>query len=97
MPNDNSWLKRLIGEEQIGKLTAQLLSNDKFMFAVQALVTKSLAARETVERSIKSALGAMNLPTTEDVEKLRNKVEGLEAVLSSVEKKVDALLEKKAG
>ena len=39
-----------------------------------------------------SALAAMNLPSSADVESLRAKVDDLERLLTSVERKVDALL-----
>lgn len=93
MLTDNPWLKRFkdASEEQLGRLTAQLLSNDKFVAAIQVLVSRSLSARENVEKALRGTLSAMNLPTTEDLAALRTKVEGLETLLSSIERKVDAL------
>ena len=90
---DNPMMKRLVetGEERIGKLAQQLLSNDKFVSAIQTLVTRSLAAKGTLDKSLRSALAAMNLPSTSDLELLRGKVEDLERLLSSIESKVDAL------
>jgi polyhydroxyalkanoate synthesis regulator phasin len=84
------WLE--MGEERMGKLAQQLISNEKFVSAVQACVTKSLAAKETFDKSVRSALSAMNLPSTTDLEKLRTKVEALEQLLTSVEAKVDTLI-----
>jgi hypothetical protein len=55
-------------------------------------VSRSLAAKGTVDKSLRSALAAMNLPSSADVESLRAKVEELDRLLTSVEKKVDALL-----
>jgi len=103
MSTDNAWQKRLkdlkgladFGEEQLGKLSAQLLSNEKFVAAMQTLITRSLSAKETLERSARSALSAMNLPSTEDLQALRAKVDGLEVLLGSVEKKVDSLIQAK--
>jgi hypothetical protein len=90
---DNPMMKRLVetGEERIGKLAQQLLSNDKFVSAIQTLVTRSLAAKGTLDKSLRSAMAAMNLPSTADLELLRGKVEDLERLLSSIEGKVDAL------
>ena len=62
------------------------------LYVTQSLVSKSLAAKGTVDKSLRSALSAMNLPSSADVESLRAKVEDLERLLTSVEKKVDALL-----
>jgi hypothetical protein len=94
MLKDNPMVKRLVetGEERVGKLASTLLSNETFVATVQSLVSKSLAAKGTVDKSLRSALAAMNLPSSADVESLRAKVEDLERLLTSVEKKVDALL-----
>ena len=87
-------VKRLVetGEERVGKLASALLSNERFVSALQMLVSRSLAAKGTVDKSLRTALAAMNLPSSADVESLRSKVADLEVLLASVEKKVDALL-----
>lgn len=94
MLKDNPVVKKLVatGEERIGKLTQQVLSNEKFVGAVQAIVSRSLAAKGTLDKSLRTALGAMNLPSTADVESLRGKVQDLEKLLAQVEGKVDSLL-----
>jgi polyhydroxyalkanoate synthesis regulator phasin len=93
MLRDNPVMKRLVetGEERIGKLAQQLLSNEKFVATIQTLVTRSLAAKGTLDKNLRSALAAMNLPSTADLELLRGKVEDLERLLSSIEEKIDAL------
>jgi hypothetical protein len=93
---DNPMMKRLIetGEERVGKLAQQLLSNDKFVLAIQTLVSRTLAAKGTLDKSLRGALSAMNLPSTSDLDSLRNKVEDLESLLASVEKKLDVALSK---
>ena len=94
MLRDNPMVKKLVetGEERMGKLASTLLSNESFVAAVQSLVSKSLAAKGSVDKSLRSALAAMNLPSSADVESLRAKVDDLERLLTSVEKKLDALL-----
>lgn len=90
---NNPMVKRIVetGEERVGKLTQQLMSNEKFVAAVQSLVTRSLAAKGTLDSALRTALAAMNLPSTSDLEQLRAKVDDLERLLTSVESKVDAL------
>jgi polyhydroxyalkanoate synthesis regulator phasin len=94
MLRNNPMVKKLVetGEERVGKLASALLSNEKFVAAVQSLVSRSLAAKGSFDKSLRNALAAMNLPSSADVESLRAKVEDLERLLTSVEKKVDALL-----
>ena len=62
------------------------------MPAIQSIVSRSLAAKGTLDKSLRAALAAMNLPSTADLESLRRKVDDLEQLLSSVEAKMDALL-----
>jgi hypothetical protein len=90
---NNPMVKKIVetGEERVGKLTQQLMSNEKFVAAVQSLVTRSLAAKGTLDSALRTALAAMNLPSTTDLEQLRGKVDDLERLLTSVESKVDAL------
>ena len=93
MLKNNPMMKRLVetGEERIGKIAQQLLSNEKFVAAIQGLVSRSLAAKGTLDKSLRTALAAMNLPSTADLELLRGKVEDLERLLSTIEKKVDSI------
>jgi len=97
MLRDNPMVKKLVetGEERVGKLAQQLLSNESFVAMVQSLVSHSLSAKGTLDKSLRAALGAMNLPSSEDVESLRSKVEDLERLLASVETKLDSLVAKR--
>jgi len=94
MLKNNPVMKRLVesGEERVGKIAQQLLSNEKFVAAIQSIVSRSLAAKGTLDKSLRAALSAMNLPSTADLESLRRKVDDLEQLLSSVEAKMDALI-----
>ena len=93
MLKNNPVMKKLVetGEERVGKLAQQLLSNEKFVTAIQSIVSKSLSAKGTLDKSLRAALSAMNLPSSADMEALRSKVEELEGMLSSIEEKVDGL------
>ena len=97
MLKNNPVVKKLVetGEERAGKLAQQLMSNEKFVAAVQTLVSRSLAAKGTLDSALRGALSAMNLPSTGDLEQLRTKVDDLERLLTSVEGKVDTLVNNK--
>jgi polyhydroxyalkanoate synthesis regulator phasin len=97
MLKDNPVMKKLVatGEERIGKLVQQLMSNEKFVAGVQTLVSRALSAKGTMDKSIKTALSAMNLPSTGDLDTLREKIDDLEKVLSQLESKVDVLVDQK--
>jgi len=93
MLKNNPMYKKLVatGEERIGKIAQQLLSNEKFVTAIQSLISRTLQAKGTLDKSIRSALGAMNLPSTADLEIIREKIDDLERLLGQVEGKVDDL------
>ena len=97
MLKDNPVMKKLVetGEERLGKIAQQLLSNEKFVAMVQSLVSRSLAAKGTLDATLRTALSAMNLPSTADLELLRAKVDEMEKLLASVESKVDTLVNAK--
>jgi len=82
------------GEEAIGKLAQDLLENP--------LVSGALAAAiETRERAVRAqevAMGALNLPSASDLERLTRRLrgisqrlEGLEDGLDRLEQRIDAL------
>src|SRR5690606_18089273 len=93
MIKDNPVMKKWVakGEERVGQLAQQLLSNETFVSAVQSVAAKSGQAKGPVDAGLRSALGAMNLPSTADVEALKTKVEDLERMLASVESKLEQL------
>ena len=97
MLKDNPVMKKLVetGEQRVSKLVQQLMSNEKFVAGIQTMITRALAAKGTVDKSIKTALSAMNLPSTGDLDLLREKIEELEKMLGQVENKLDAIAEKK--
>ena len=79
-------LKRALslGEERVGKLVTQLLSSERVMHGVQTVVASALNAKSTLDRGVRTAMQAVNLPTTEDVEELRRKLSELEALLDGL-------------
>lgn len=82
------------GEEAIGKLAQDLLENPVVSGALSA-------AFETRERAMKAqevALGALNLPSASDLERLTRRLrsvsqrlEGIEDVLDRIERRVEQL------
>lgn len=91
MLKDNQVMKKLVatGEERVGKLVQQLMSNEKFVAGVQGMVTKALSAKGAVDKSLKAALAVMNLPASSDVERIREAVSALEGRVSELQAKVD--------
>src|ERR671934_502799 len=80
---NNPAVKRALaaGEERMGKVVTQLLSNDRVMQGVQSIFASAVSAKSTFDRGVRTAMQAVNLPTTEDVEELRSPLAELEALL----------------
>lgn len=82
------------GEETIGKLAQQLLENP----TVSGALSAALETRERAMRAQEVALGALNLPSASDLERLTRRLrsvsqrlEGVEDVLDRVERRVEEL------
>jgi hypothetical protein len=78
-----------VGEERVGRLVTQLLASERVMHGVQSVLSSALTAKSTFDRGVRTALGAVSLPTTEEVEDLRRKLAELEAMLDGIAAKVE--------
>ncbi len=88
----NPLLKKALaaGEERMGKVVTQLLSNERVMHGVQTVVASALNAKSTLDRGVRTAMQAVNLPTTDDVEELRRKLSEIEVLLDGLAARVSA-------
>jgi hypothetical protein len=77
-----------MGEERMGRLVTQLLSNERVMHGVQTVVSSALNAKSTFDRGVRSAMQAVNLPSTEDVDELRRKLAELESLVDGIASRV---------
>ena len=82
------------GEETIGKLAQDLLENPM----VARALTAAFETRERASRAQEVAMGALNLPSASDLERLTRRLrsvsqrlEGLEDGLDRVEQRIDEL------
>lgn len=79
------------GEAQVGRVANQLLSNEKFLLAIQNIVSRTLSAKGTLDKSLRGALATMNLPSTADVEALRRKLDDLDRTMTELDAKLSRL------
>ena len=77
------------GEERVGKVVGKLLANEGVAAGVQSLLTGAVQARASLERGVAQALHAANLPSRDDVDTLRRKLDELEAMLDGLAERVD--------
>jgi hypothetical protein len=82
------------GEEAIGKLAQELLDNA----VVSGAIARAFEAREHATRAQEVAMGALNLPSASDLERLTRRLrgvsqrlEGIEDALDRVEQRIETL------
>src|ERR1700734_3985010 len=77
------------GEEAIGKLAQELLENS----VVSGALSAAFETRERALRAQEAAMGALNLPSASDLERLTRRVRSVSQRLEGLEDSVDRLEE----
>lgn len=77
------------GEERFGEVVGKLLSSQRVASGVQTLLSSAQIAKATLDRGVKTALHAANLPSSEDVASLKKKLDDLEDMLDGLAARVD--------
>src|SRR4051794_23619541 len=82
------------GEEALGKLASDLLENP----VINSAITRAFAAREKAVHAQEAAMGALNLPSAADIDRLTrrlrtvsNRLEGIEEAIDRLQDGVDRL------
>src|SRR5438270_8880909 len=75
------------GEEAIGKLAQELLDNPVISSALSA----AFETRERAMRAQEVAMGALNLPSASDLERLTRRIRGVSQRLEGIEDALDRL------
>jgi chromosome segregation ATPase len=81
------------GEDALGKLAQDLLENP----LVNSAITRAFEARERAVQAQEAALGALNLPTAADVERLTRRLRSVSQRMEGIEEAVDRLDQRLAG
>ena len=96
MSDDQNLRQRVArqGEEAIGKLAQELLDNPM----ISGALSRAFETRERAMRAQEAAMGALNLPSASDHERLTRRLrgvsqrlEGIEDGLDRVEQRIEAL------
>jgi predicted nucleic acid-binding Zn-ribbon protein len=89
MGDDNSLKGRVTrqGEEAIGRLAQELLESP----AVTRAVSAAFETRERAVRAQELAMGALNLPSASDLERLTRRIRSVSQRLESIEDGLDRL------
>ena len=78
------------GEEALGKIAEELIANP----VVSGAVTRALEAREKALQAQEAALGALNLPSAADIERVTRRLRSLSQRLEGIEDAIDRLEER---
>lgn len=91
---ENSGLRRVTrqGEEAVGKLAQELLQNP----VVSGALTAALQTRERAVHAQEAALGALNLPSASDLERLTRRLRSVSQRLEGIEDGLDRVEQKLA-
>jgi CRP-like cAMP-binding protein len=81
------------GEEAIGKLAQQLLENP----LVSGALTRTFETRERAVHAQEVAMGALNLPSASDLERLTRRLRSVSQRLEGIEDGLDRLEQKLQG
>jgi predicted nucleic acid-binding Zn-ribbon protein len=96
MADDTEGLRERLtrqGEDAIGKLAQDLLENP----IVNGALARAFEAREKAAQAQEAAMGALNIPSAADIERLTRRVRSVSQRLEGIEDGVDRLDERLAG
>lgn len=88
-PEDESLRDRLSrqGEEALGKLAEELVANP----VVNSALTRAFEAREKASQAQEAAMGALNIPSAADMERLTRRLRSVSQRLEGIEDGLDRL------
>jgi chromosome segregation ATPase len=91
---DQSFVDRLSrqGEEALGKIAEELISNP----VINAAIARAFEAREKAVLAQEAAMGALNLPSAADIERVTRRLRSLSQRLEAIEDSIDRLDERVA-
>ena len=78
------------GEEALGKIAEELISNP----VVNGAITRAFEAREKAVQAQEVAMGALNLPSAADLERVTRRLRSLSQRLEGIEDAIDRLEER---
>jgi chromosome segregation ATPase len=75
------------GEEALGKLASDLLENP----VINSALTRAFSAREKAVQAQEAAMGALNLPSAADIDRLTRRLRTVSNRLEGIEESLDRL------
>jgi chromosome segregation ATPase len=91
---DESFVEKVSrqGEEALGRIAEELIANP----VVNGAITRAFEAREKAVLAQEAAMGALNLPSAADIERVTRRLRSLSQRLEGIEDAIDRLEERLA-
>ena len=91
---DESFVEKMSrqGEEALGRIAEELIANP----VVNGAITRAFEAREKAVQAQEAAMGALNLPSAADIERITRRLRSLSQRLEGIEDAIDRLEERLA-
>jgi chromosome segregation ATPase len=91
---DETFVEKLSrqGEEALGRIAEELIANP----VVNGAITRAFEAREKAVQAQEAAMGALNLPSAADIERVTRRLRSLSQRLEGIEDAIDRLEERLA-
>jgi chromosome segregation ATPase len=91
---DESFVEKVSrqGEEALGRIAEELIANP----VVNGAITRAFEAREKAVQAQEAAMGAFNLPSAADIERVTRRLRSLSQRLEGIEDAIDRLEERLA-
>jgi chromosome segregation ATPase len=89
---DESFVERLSrqGEEALGRVAEELISNP----VINAAIARAFEAREKAVQAQEAAMGALNLPSAADIERVTRRLRSVSQRLEGIEDALDRIDER---
>jgi hypothetical protein len=96
MAGEHSAVKTILslGEEAMGDVVKQLLANEAFVTAMQKAVVGGISAKRNLDKGITGVLGLVNIPTIEDVDKVRARLTEVEELVAELTTRLERINDK---
>ena len=93
--HDETFVEKLSrqGEEALGKIAEELIANP----VVNGAIARAFEAREKAVLAQEAAMGALNIPSAADIERVTRRLRSLSQRLEGIEDAIDRLEERLVG
>jgi len=94
MAEKESLFKRLKskGEQRVSEITNEIFSNPRFASALGKAIQLAIKTKGKMDKNVQTILGAMNVPTRDDYDRLAERINALSKSVGEIELRVEKLI-----